>query len=348
MKRNLLIALFPLSILSASAAVPTYNAGDVLVGFRALTGTGAGTNYVVNIGSAASFRDATAAITVSRGNIATDLASIFGANWATRTDLQWGILNSPSNVEEISGDPSFTTYFSQPENVAGTPVTTANPSLTTRRSGSTRLQGLQTGFAEESTAADGNAFAAIQDETAPKSWRQYMAAGGTYAQTADFGTIPEIEGIPSQSLSFFRMLPEANKPATYEGHFTLSSAGQLVFTPAASAPVSAYAAWATTNVNGQASNLDFDGDGLSNGLEYFMGTDPKVANINPVPVASGQVRTITWPRSSTAEVTSFLVQTSTDLVNWTTATPVATSTSLSLELPAGQSKVFARLVVDAQ
>jgi hypothetical protein len=78
---------------------------------------------------------------------------------------------------------------------------------------------------------------------------------------------------------------------------------------------STFATWATTNAGGQAANLDWDNDGVTNGVEFFMNAAPGFTS-NPGLVGS----TVTWPNGgnipSSAYGTQFVVQTSTDLVIW--------------------------------
>ena len=76
-----------------------------------------------------------------------------------------------------------------------------------------------------------------------------------------------------------------------------------------------YAAWATENAGSQAANLDWDNDGVSNGVEFFMGA------ASGFTANSGLVgNTVTWPNggniSSDAYGAKFAVQTSTDLTTW--------------------------------
>lgn len=111
----------------------------------------------------------------------------------------------------------------------------------------------------------------------------------------------------------------------------------------------AYALWAQTNVNGQAANLDFDNDGIQNGVEYFMGPAGNGVAGHPVPVSGS----VTWPRDPTATVRAFKIQTSTTLAagSWTDVVPPNASIDLSnpskvkFTLPTGSAKRFCRLVV---
>ncbi|MCF7730617.1 MAG: carboxypeptidase regulatory-like domain-containing protein [Akkermansiaceae bacterium] len=103
---------------------------------------------------------------------------------------------------------------------------------------------------------------------------------------------------------------------------------------------STYTSWAADHAGGETPDLDFNHDGVANGVAYFMG-------MNGLATHPGLVSgTVTWPHVN--EVTSYEVQTSINLADWT---PVAPTTDTGLggvityELPTGQGKVFCRLVV---
>jgi hypothetical protein len=114
-----------------------------------------------------------------------------------------------------------------------------------------------------------------------------------------------------------------------------------------------YASWATENAGSQAANLDWDNDGVSNGVEFFMGSAPGFT-ANPGLVGS----TVTWPNggniSSSAYGTQFVVQTSSDLVTWGDVTEgdfqqfgtnTAGSLSYTLDPANNPGKQFVRLKV---
>lgn len=114
-----------------------------------------------------------------------------------------------------------------------------------------------------------------------------------------------------------------------------------------------YLTWADTNAPGQSINDDHDGDGVPNGVEYFMGLSGSGFTANPAPDASGLV---SWPKGaaySGTYGTDYAIQISTDLGiedDWTDV-PVGEVTidgdSVDYDLdtaPAGVSK-FARLKV---
>ena len=87
-----------------------------------------------------------------------------------------------------------------------------------------------------------------------------------------------------------------------DGNLTLSTAA-------------GYTSWAATNAGGQGPDLDHDGDGVKNGIEYFMGQTGSSFTALPGPVTSAGATTVTWTRDPAAPVTSFAVQFSTTLGN---------------------------------
>ncbi len=104
-----------------------------------------------------------------------------------------------------------------------------------------------------------------------------------------------------------------------------------------------YSTWAMANAGNQAANQDYDGDGVSNGVEYFMGETNSSFTANPSPVG-GVVR---WPHSGTATDAAFKVWTSPDLVHWADKTDDAVDAGgfVSYTLPLLQPKIFVRLEV---
>jgi hypothetical protein len=138
-----------------------------------------------------------------------------------------------------------------------------------------------------------------------------------------------------------------NAVAQDAGTYTSSSAfvtgtGSVVVLP----PDPPYVIWANAHAGGQSASEDFNNDGVSNGLAYFMGAAGTLAATTP-PVIAGKV---TWPRDPAATVSSFMVQVSTDLADWTNVIPpdpsidTSVATEVTYTLPGG-TKQFCRLVV---
>ena len=133
-------------------------------------------------------------------------------------------------------------------------------------------------------------------------------------------------------------------PTAPSGYSVSASGSQVVLAAAAG-----YDAWKAANAGGQGPELDFDGDGVPNGVEYFMGETGSTFTANPVP-ANGKV---TWPRDTANSITSFKVQISETLApgDWTDITPPHASIDesvpgeVSFTLPTGAVRKFCRLVV---
>jgi fibronectin-binding autotransporter adhesin len=116
-------------------------------------------------------------------------------------------------------------------------------------------------------------------------------------------------------------------------------------------PAAGFTTWADANAPGQTMDQDHDGDGVDNGIEYFMGLSGSAFTPNPAPVSG----TVTWTMGAGyAGVygTDYEIQTSSDLAIWTqvlegsgdnTAT-VTAGTSVAYDMPTG-GKSFVRLVV---
>lgn len=111
-----------------------------------------------------------------------------------------------------------------------------------------------------------------------------------------------------------------------------------------------YGTWAATHAGGQSADLDFNGDGVANGIAYFMNQTGN--GVLPGVVAGA----VTWPNGgnipAAAYGTEFVVESSTDLSLWSEvpAASITTNTdgpggALVCTLPAGMGKVFVRLKV---
>jgi len=238
--------LLPLATMIAAGMVTTtahavsYTAGDLLLGFRATGGTGANTDYVIDLGSASTFRDATSSFSI--GSFGTDLSAIYGAGWATRSDLLWSVIGGG-----LSGDGTNTVYASAAETVFGThanPLTrfsnSAQAGVVTKIS---NTAGVSTGgYLGGSTSFNSNPLsngsAVAEDQTAANPWAQYQFGFGSPANTSAFGLYasPGIEGsfangAAVSALDLYRMATSttAGLPGTYVGTFTINTSGQGTF-----------------------------------------------------------------------------------------------------------------------
>lgn len=340
-----LVALVQLPL--AAEAIPVTQ-GDIILGFRALGAPGVGTHYVVDVGAAKNFRDATGPITIT--NLNADLESLYGTEWKSRTDIQWAVAGCPNHYGPLDGDPIDSLYLTRAQTVEGVPGTFPNINTSGARgtiaSHMANALGIGTaGGLDDSPVSPNNPRASLQPDSLNHDWAAFLLPGGGSElgnSTLDYTWVGgNIEGTPGQTLSLIRY-PGTATPS-YLGSLKIQGNGDVVFTPAPAANQT-YTDWATANVYGQASNLDFDRDGIPNGVEFFTGTPTNAFTPRPAFV-SGQ---ITWPRATGRTVTSVYVQTSTNLTTWdnVTANLAGATGPVVYQLPPGQGKLFVRLLVN--
>lgn len=341
--------------LHAADTPPVYTTGDIFMGIRAGSEPAASAIVLVNLGPAATFRDATSPINLNLGNLGTLLTTTYGPDWYTRADLQWGVCGTPSNALPVNGDPAACMYASR-QQVGSTPGTGYEISGgSTRASIATNIMVLQEGYDDTlyyPTVTADCPRAVIQDSSTaqPYHWAKFMAPEAVSSYTdggkADFAGFTNLEGssengLGDVKLNLFRVI--SKDPASHEGDFTISAAGQVTFTPPSSTTVS-YATWAATNApstqnNPQTFDSDYDKDGVSNGVEYFMGvTSPGYTSMPQISNGTS----ITWPRGTDRSVGSFEVQVSNTMAagSWVTATSGVeiTASTVKYTLPSGQTK----------
>ena len=140
------------------------------------------------------------------------------------------------------------------------------------------------------------------------------------------------------------------------GTYTLDSSGFLSIGNVSSS----YEAWQAANSTAQASNLDHDNDGVSNGVEYFLSGNTNTTGFTALPGVNNNnagVLSVTWTKAATGYTgtydSDFVVETSSTLANfWTRATTslipnipdtvYISGNSVTYTFPAG-TKNFARL-----
>jgi polygalacturonase len=134
------------------------------------------------------------------------------------------------------------------------------------------------------------------------------------------------------------------------------SAPLLTFSQPASLVVTqSFAAWATAaGLSGPsaAANADPDGDGIVNFTEYALSLSPTTTDNGALPKLTSQNGRMVFRFTQPGYVTdaSYLVQSSTNLLNWTPVTPIvesvtATTQTLKATLPSGLPTLFVRLLI---
>lgn len=112
-----------------------------------------------------------------------------------------------------------------------------------------------------------------------------------------------------------------------------------------------YAGWAIDNgIIGQPASGDFDGDGISNLLEYALGLNPKSSNSTPGTLNNGLVTFSKGAQAVTNGDLIYTIEKSTTLGDasdpWTAVTPTTNNTNvISFQLPPGMPRQFIRLKV---
>jgi len=220
-------ALALASFVSAQAA--NFASGDLILGFRADGGTGQSSNVLVDLGAASSFGDQASAF--SLGSI---LTSTYGANWATRSDLHYGVFGASGTAK------NSTAWASQAEDIAGTAQTNiftngngdgtyVNGAINTGRSGYTTFQAYASGL----TAVSSNVY--VGDATAVAGWtnQEGKSAGvswnfvSPYIDTTLTNTgASKLDGSAYGVLDLFKV---TNNATVALGGLGLNSAGNVAF-----------------------------------------------------------------------------------------------------------------------
>jgi hypothetical protein len=233
-----------LTIAPAAHAV-TAAAGDLILGFKATGGMGADTNLEVNLGPASDFYGAApGSATVLTKLSVQDLVETYGGDWATRSDLFWGVAGT-TGVAAVSGVPARTIWASRPE---ATPGTASTPWLRgatfTLQVPSNTISTLYTGAPgsiDRFTATPNSAFSSIVNAAETGSW----TAQETFTPGVSFryfnpsvmnaiNTFPAVvsayDGTAYTVLDLFEVRPgTAGSPGTLIGGIGINSAGKLVF-----------------------------------------------------------------------------------------------------------------------
>jgi len=240
MKKNNLLAAIGLSLVglgltAAPMSAATYANNDLLVAFYATGGEGSTTSVVLNIGPAATYRDAASEIFI--GSIGGDLVNAFGPDWFNRGDVFWGVFGS-SYSATVGTDGPWTLYSGRAQSVFGTQAPGySQGSVATQSQSGTRIHDLGDAYALTGVASGltvgVNAKASIQDASADNDFAEYQSNGGgtsfSYFQSAlaNFAN-----GANSSAVDLFRMVTQAGAitdKGSYEGTFTIGVDGVVRF-----------------------------------------------------------------------------------------------------------------------
>lgn len=238
-------ALACLLLLTGSAEAITVATGDLILGFRANGGQGAGINLEVNLGPASQYTNpATPTFTVP-GLSTLDLVSTYGSNWNTRSDLAWGIVGTTA-TDTVGLAPARTLWASNAEPSPGSLSTAwtrssasgqqnASNAIATMYSGPSGSLSLQSPTPNSPTASFvdsslGGSWTIQDDLTAGVSFRRFNPT-----VTGTLNTIPGTPAVYDGTrgytvLDLWEMQPgTAGTDGTLVGAFGLAADGNLVF-----------------------------------------------------------------------------------------------------------------------
>jgi hypothetical protein len=235
----LALATVSLTSLSASAQNVSASPTDLILGFRVTDGTGLGatTNLEVDLGAETNFTASTANITLNQ-LVAADLTSTYGANWATRGDLAWGVAG---DTTAPGGANSFDVTYSD--------TTTTPKDASTLTPPFNSIGVLSQGLSATAQTANSTSAGKVDATSANGYTAQITQSPGDYGFFSSTGVteVNDASGNPVGSDELFGFTQAGGRPApsaTDLGTFSLSSDGALSFTGAAPAAVpepSAYA-----------------------------------------------------------------------------------------------------------
>lgn len=233
---------------TGSAHAVTYTDGDLLLGFRASAGQGSTLDYVIDIGPVSLYKNATSSFVLNTtsgagsatgiGNIGLDLSSIYGANWATRSDLTWGVIGVTKTA--AGGDTAHTEYASRAETTVGTLADAwLRRSLSSQSTTTTKVNTMNTDYASWTNTAN-SPTGVIENHTTDATgnyWASWMNGGSNFTGGVSFGFYDTSlegnfgNGASGTALDLFRMATSstAGLPGSYLGTFTTDTSGNITF-----------------------------------------------------------------------------------------------------------------------
>lgn len=201
------------------------NPGDLFFGVRDSSGS-VPISYLIDLGTPP---PSSSTVVTS---LATDLSNLYGAGWYTNTNLHWGIIGyEGSNLIDVS----------KVESTFG--VQSAPYALVASGTRNTITGQIDTVYSQGSGGSDSNA--AIQ--TAGFPFGGYSSTGGGAFLSSDpggwgnsaaggftsFGANFEGAGFSNVALDMYHLTNSVN---TYQGNFTVTSGGNVVYTAPVAAP----------------------------------------------------------------------------------------------------------------
>jgi hypothetical protein len=234
----LALAGIGLAVTPASAASVSYSDGDLFLAFYATGGSGKPTDYLVKLGTASTFQNASSPMTLNIGDIGSDLVATYGADWNTRSDLYWGVFGT-TYTQTVGSDPANTIYMTKSESSIGS----IEKGFTRTSSGQQGVYAADmhsVGFAYGNygyTSTVNSNVGVLQSIDAQNAFEDYQSTQNgivtsftIYNNTmGNFGNLTD-----GTALDLFRMTPgnpTSNLAGDYLGTFTIDDSGVVTFSP---------------------------------------------------------------------------------------------------------------------
>lgn len=232
-------------VMTPSAMAISTAAGDLILGFKATGGVGADTCLQVNLGPASTFTGAApGSVTVLNRLAVADLVETYGADWATRADLFWGVAGT-TGVAAVGSVPARTIWASRAETTPGTASTPwPRGAAFSLQIPSNTVSTLYTGapgsmdrwtatansaFSVKIPASEAGSWTAQETATAAVSFR-YFNPSVMNPVNAFFTANSSYDGTAYNVLDLYEVRPgTAGSASTLTGAFGINSAGKLVF-----------------------------------------------------------------------------------------------------------------------
>lgn len=225
--KRCLLALAGIALLTSPVRAQTVSAeqGDLILGFRADGGIGAGLNLEVDLGSISNFYDGASSGLTLPGLAVQDLVDTYGANWGSRTDLWWGAAATDGNAgPDRNGKPASTLW------ATGVPGNTVplDGSSGLQSPPATKITGLYLGYIGSlngATSTSNSSAAAKISNSASGSWSVEETGGNSFGYFS-----PKIDGqVGSDNvLNLYELQPSSTFPrpaATDVGTLELTPSG---------------------------------------------------------------------------------------------------------------------------
>ena len=247
---TLVVAGISMAALPAKAA--TFVAGDLLVGFRATSGSAstATTNtFVFNLGAATTIRDANTA-SLALGNIGAELTSVFGADWASNSTLTWSAATvrsstaPTSDLSVVNGDPAQALYLTRPNN-SGEAGVFGTGSLniagqTAMNNVTNDVQGFTSSFLNFAGTTTQGGLAASIPYTVANTFEDYTSGGSDFRSGQNLDVA--VDTAQGRIIDLYRILGTntgANptqptvRTGVWQGTLSLGTDGAITFDPVA-------------------------------------------------------------------------------------------------------------------